>query len=33
MLKKLLGQLREWLGRADEAGYTSAPQWRPWRDF
>jgi len=33
MLTKLFGLLRELVRKIDEAGYTSVPQWKPWRDF
>jgi hypothetical protein len=32
-LKRLLTKVRELLNRPTDVRYTSAPLWRPWRDF
>ena len=33
MLDRWLARIRKWLTWLDAAGYTSVPQWKPWRDF
>jgi hypothetical protein len=33
MWDRLITKIRLWLSWLDAAGYTSAPQWKPWRDF
>jgi pyruvate/2-oxoglutarate dehydrogenase complex dihydrolipoamide dehydrogenase (E3) component len=33
MLKCLVTKVREFLNRPTDVRYTSAPLWRPWRDF
>ena len=33
LLKRFVTKVREFLNRPTDVRYTSAPLWRPWRDF